>query len=150
MPWTKKKSTRRHPRQPRPPLIHPRNPIDTHWRNLTIAQRELRLRSSATKEELLLKSMLEADPRTSGRFKFQAHCCGYYADFLFRREKLIVELDGSVHATQSARIRDRQRTRELATSGYRVIRFWNSQLRHPNLVMERICNELSPPPVIRF
>lgn len=98
---------------------------------MTVPEREAWLRAHATPSELALRALLDLDPRLRGRFRFQAHCCGYYADFLFPApgDKLIVELDGAVHRSQRARIADAARTRELQRAGYRVLRFWNGQVR---------------------
>ena len=120
------------------------------WRSLTIAQRESQLRSRATPSELKLITTLNADSRTRGRYSFQKHLLGCYPDFLFRAAKLIVELDGACHSSARAKAADSRRTRKLAKAGYRVIRFWNSEMRHPELVMARICGMLEPGPVITF
>ena len=111
---------------------------------MSIKQREASLRARATPSEIQLKSMLDLDPRTAGKFKFQAHCCGYYVDFLFSKQKLVVELDGACHGTPAAKIADAKRTRKLTLKGYRVIRFWNGELRQPTAVLCRILNALQP------
>lgn len=105
---------------------------------MSINQREHRLRAKATPEELKLLKLLTEDQRTSGRFLFQAHCCGYFPDFIFKPLRLIVELDGSVHCSARAKRMDARRTRELNLAGYRVIRFWNSELRDSAAVVEKI------------
>lgn len=120
------------------------------WKRLTVIQREVHLRSRATPEELKLKALLMADVRTRGRFAFQAHLLGYFPDFLFRASRLIVELDGSVHSSKRAQLMDRRRTRKLTAAGYRVIRFWNSELRNEQRVVEAIVSHLEPQPVIEF
>ncbi|MFI4988453.1 MAG: endonuclease domain-containing protein [Alphaproteobacteria bacterium] len=40
--------------------------------------------------------------------------------------RLVIELDGGQHADQQAH--DEARTRQLATQGYRVLRFWNNEV----------------------
>jgi len=42
------------------------------------------------------------------------------------RKKLIIELDGSQHLEQQDY--DEDRTKYLVTHGYRVLRFWNSDV----------------------
>ena len=42
------------------------------------------------------------------------------------KAKLIIELDGSQHIEQDEY--DEERTRYLEVQGYKVIRFWNSQV----------------------
>ncbi len=78
----------------------------------------------------------------------------YIADFAVPARKLVIEVDGSQHATAVAR--DNARTRKLEARGWRVIRFWNSDVTS-NLegVLETIAAEIertpssprpSPPP----
>ena len=49
----------------------------------------------------------------------------YIVDFVCRERKLVVELDGSQHAESA---RDAVRDAFLTSLGYRVMRFWNSDL----------------------
>ncbi len=115
------------------------------WAAMTPRQREADLRLRATPAETQLNQLLALHPETRDKFKFQAHWRGYYLDFLFARAKLVVELDGAVHCTTSAKIADARRTVKLTKAGYRVIRFWNGELRQPEKVMARILNELLGP-----
>jgi very-short-patch-repair endonuclease len=84
-------------------------------------------------------------------FKFRRqHEIGHYiVDFVCLEIKLIVELDGSQHAEQIAR--DRQRTAFLQSLGFKVIRFWDNEvLTQTQNVLEAIHKALidnpSPPP----
>jgi very-short-patch-repair endonuclease len=55
------------------------------------------------------------------------HAIGnYVVDFCAPRRKLIIELDGSQHLDQQEY--DTERTSYLESKGYRVIRFWNSDV----------------------
>jgi len=60
-------------------------------------------------------------------FKFvrQVPIGPYVADFLCRQVKLVVELDGGQHAESA---RDVVRDAYLVGRGYRVLRFWNSDV----------------------
>ena len=49
----------------------------------------------------------------------------YYADFVCRACKLVVELDGSQHADSA---HDDKRDATLIALGYRVLRFWNADV----------------------
>ena len=49
----------------------------------------------------------------------------YYADFLCRACKLVVELNGSQHADSAY---DDKRDAILVAMGYRVLRFWNAEV----------------------
>ena len=65
----------------------------------------------------------------------------HVADFAVPSRKLVIEIDGGQHATALAR--DTARSRMLAARGWRVIRFWNSDVMS-NLagVLETIAEEL--------
>ena len=50
---------------------------------------------------------------------------GYIVDFVCLEARLIIEVDGSQHADSPD---DRCRDEELTALGYRVLRFWNSDV----------------------
>lgn len=60
----------------------------------------------------------------------------YYADFLCREHRLVVELDGIQHAESQ---HDERRNRFMTELGFAVIRFWNDDvLRRRASVCETI------------
>jgi BirA family biotin operon repressor/biotin-[acetyl-CoA-carboxylase] ligase len=59
------------------------------------------------------------------KFSRQMPLGPYFADFLCREHRLIVELDGFSHESREAH--DAARTRWLEQAGYRVLRFTNRQ-----------------------
>lgn len=60
----------------------------------------------------------------------------YVVDFLYREQRLIVEVDGFHHAEDP---RDDVRTAWLNLKGYSVLRFWNHEItRERNAVLETI------------
>jgi len=69
----------------------------------------------------------------------------YFPDLTCFASRLVIELDGSQHA--EADDYDRARTRFLESQGYRVLRFWNNDVRD-NLggVVAAISQALSPSP----
>ncbi len=92
------------------------------------------LRKRMTTEEKVLWERLR--DRKLGGYKFRRqHPIGpFIADFYCAQARLVVEIDGSVHAEQ--RERDRARDDLLESWGYHVIRFWNSD------VVERLAEVL--------
>jgi very-short-patch-repair endonuclease len=58
------------------------------------------------------------------KFRRQVPVGGYIADFLCAEERLIVEIDGGQHGEE----RDAERDAELGALGFRVLRFWNSDV----------------------
>ncbi|WP_174286177.1 endonuclease domain-containing protein [Sphingomonas bacterium] len=84
-----------------------------------------RLRRERTDVEQII--WLAVRNRRLGGFKFrEQHTIGsrYVADFVCIAARLIVELDGSQHTADA----DAARTAFLEGQGYRVIRFWNSEV----------------------
>jgi very-short-patch-repair endonuclease len=51
-------------------------------------------------------------------------------DFVCRTERLIVELDGVHHAEADQVEYDQIRTEFLVSQGYKVLRFWNTEVEH--------------------
>ena len=66
----------------------------------------------------------------------------FFADFLCRALKLIVELDGHSHDVRPER--DRARDRYLAAAGFRVVRFANADvMRDVGAVVEAVRLEVA-------
>ncbi|GJD84302.1 hypothetical protein HPGCJGGD_2178 [Methylobacterium haplocladii] len=85
------------------------------------------------------------DRRLAG-FKFvrQEKIGRYFADFICRDAKLIVEADGSQHAES---VRDRIRDQWLVSQGYRILRFWNAEIMNNTTgVLDTILAALHPSP----
>jgi len=59
-------------------------------------------------------------------FRRQHAIGNYVPDFCAIKPKLIIELDGSQHLEQEEY--DEERTKYLASQGYKVIRFWNNDV----------------------
>jgi very-short-patch-repair endonuclease len=52
----------------------------------------------------------------------------YVADFVCKRAKLIVEIDGDTHFPEAGATHDTRRTAYLEGRGYRVLRFSNAEV----------------------
>ena len=96
------------------------------------------LRRNATPEERKLWQHVR-DRRLGGhKFRQQATIGYQIVDFLCAEKRLIVELDGGQHGGPE----DDLRTAELERLGFRVIRFWNSEVNESlDAVLERILTE---------
>ncbi len=91
-----------------------------------------------TPSETLLWQHLRKD--ISG-FKFRRqHAIGdYIADFVCLEQKLVIEVDGGYHFTESQQIDDRFRSEILLDKGFRVVRFTNEEVDYnPQEVIKRI------------
>ena len=79
--------------------------------------------------------------RLLGGFKFvrQEAIGPYFADFVCREEKLVVEIDGATHSTDEERRHDAKREEFLRDRGYRIVRFGNDEVyRNMDGVLETI------------
>jgi very-short-patch-repair endonuclease len=102
-----------------------------------------RLRSNATLAESRLWKELRQLPTYGTHFRRQVPLGSYVVDFACLRAKLVIEVDGSQHGQEGEMRRDAARTQWLESVGYRVLRFWNSEVSG-NLsgVLERIYADL--------
>ncbi|SHF51639.1 Very-short-patch-repair endonuclease [Microbulbifer donghaiensis] len=110
--------------------------------------RARQLRSNSTEAEQRLWYFLRAHRFMGLKFKRQKPIGRYIVDFVCLQPKLIIELDGSQHATQENY--DQQRDLWLQSRGFQILRFWNNQvLTEIQAVLDLIRHEvlaLSPAP----
>jgi very-short-patch-repair endonuclease len=68
--------------------------------------------------------------RQLGGWKFvrQAPLGEYFADFLCREARLVLEVDGGTHSEDHEIERDLERTSKIEALGYRVVRVWNREI----------------------
>lgn len=79
-----------------------------------------------------------------GHFRRQATIGSYFTDFACHDARLVIEVDGSGHMDSQTVASDQARTRYLESQGYRVLRFWNSDvLRNTEGVMMVIADALA-------
>jgi very-short-patch-repair endonuclease len=96
-------------------------------------------------ERAMLRLVAEADlppPAVNARLG------GYTVDFLWERERVVVETDGwAAHGHRRAFEADRARDADLQAGGYRVVRFtWRQITGSPLLVATRIARVLATGP----
>lgn len=82
----------------------------------------------------------------NAKFRRQHPIGPYVVDFFCAEAGLVVELDGGGHATQEKLADDEYRSREIVLLGFRVLRFWNTDvLQNPSGVQKRIAEALGAP-----
>ena len=102
-----------------------------------------KLRANTTPHERILWRALKELPIEGTHFRRQAPIGPYIVDFFCPAKRLIIELDGGHHNEDATAARDSERQAWLEQEGYRVIRFWNSDVTADlNAVMERIYMEV--------
>ncbi|MFL5232373.1 MAG: endonuclease domain-containing protein [Microvirga sp.] len=100
------------------------------------------LRRAQTDAERRLWYRLNNRQLAGHKFVRQEPIGPYFADFVCRERKLVVELDGSQHAESE---HDQVRDAFLVTCGYRVLRFWNRDvMQNLNSVLDTIFAVLEP------
>src|SRR3954468_1400893 len=87
-----------------------------------------RLRANTTPHERILWRALKELPVDGTHFRRQAPIGPYVVDFFCPAKQLIIELDGGHHNEDETAARDSERQAWLEQQGYRVIRFWNSDV----------------------
>jgi very-short-patch-repair endonuclease len=102
-----------------------------------------KLRANATPHERILWRALKELPIEGTHFRRQAPIGPYVVDFFCPAKRLIIELDGGHHNDDAVAERDSERQAWLEQEGFRVIRFWNSDVSsNLNGVLERLYVEL--------
>src|ERR1700742_2479816 len=98
-----------------------------------------KLRANTTPHERILWRALKELPIEGTHFRRQAPIGPYVVDFFCPAKRLIVELDGGHHNEDATAQRDGERQAWLENEGYKIIRFWNSDVTGDlNAVMECI------------
>ncbi len=82
-----------------------------------------------TDEERILWHHLWRIPLEGTHFRKQSPIGRYYADFVSHRLKLIIEVDGEQHGHDRQVAHDARRDRWLESQGYRILRFWNHEVK---------------------
>ena len=86
------------------------------------------LRKDSTQSEARLWEQLRNRLLENTKFRRQAPVGPYIADFLCAEKKLIVEIDGATHSTDTEVAYDHRRTTFLSENGFKVIRFQNVEI----------------------
>jgi very-short-patch-repair endonuclease len=84
-----------------------------------------RLRKDSTFAERKLWKYLRSRALSGFKFVRQEPIGPYIVDFVCRKQRIVIEVDGGQHATDA---RDAIRDQWLADHHYRVLRFWNNDV----------------------
>jgi very-short-patch-repair endonuclease len=116
-----------------------------HWRSSVAMQaRARKLRRAMTPAEKKLWQHIRLG-QLGVQFRRQHAVGPYIVDFFCAKAKLVIEIDGDVHADPEQAERDAERTEWLnEQKDYRVIRFWNNEvLRNMESVRMKISEALA-------
>jgi len=91
--------------------------------------RARQLRDNQTDWERKLWRHLTRIPIEGSHFRRQAPIGPFTVDFASHRLRLVIEIDGAQHGSPRHARADFERDRWLKSQGYRVLRFWNDEVR---------------------
>lgn len=104
-----------------------------------LRQERALLRSNQTPAEEELWRLIRKHRLGGRKFRRQHSIGNFIVDFYCASEKLVIEVDGSVHDTPEAIANDEVRDETLQHLGYKVIRIRNSEVfEQPQMVLKRI------------
>ena len=110
------------------------------------AARALRKRLTPQEVRLWLR-LRELRALNNLHFRRQVPIGNFIVDFASLRNRIVVELDGGQHGLSAELVTDRQRDRVLMEKGFRVLRFWNSDVdSNIDGVVETIIAACNPTP----
>jgi very-short-patch-repair endonuclease len=113
----------------------------------TIRQRARELRRKQTPAEQRLWQRLRASQLAGHKFRRQHPIGRFIVDFYCAAARLVVEVDGDIHARDDQAAYDAARTEWLEDAGCHVLRVTNHDVRHRlDAVLEqilRVCDELA-------
>ncbi|WP_406851994.1 DUF559 domain-containing protein [Brevundimonas sp. BH3] len=99
--------------------------------------RQLRQSSGLSEEKVW--ALLRSGRIDAHKFRRQHPIDRYITDFACERLKLVIEIDGGIHARDDVAIKDHLRQTDLETMGWTVLRFTNEQvLTHPTALADAI------------
>lgn len=116
---------------------------EPHHRPMTKQIRNFakRMRRTPTDAETAMWRLLRHRQLAHLKFRRQVPFQNYILDFVCFEERLVIEIDGSQHASSD---RDQARDAALTAEGFRTTRYWNNDvLQNPSSVLEDILAKLA-------
>ena len=105
------------------------------------------MRNQPTETEKILWNHLSGKGFENHKFRRQHVLGEYIVDFVCLKQRLVIELDGSIHNTVEQKEHDEIRTAWLNSKGFKVVRFTNNEiLIKLEYVLERLKIILLAPP----
>lgn len=113
------------------------------FNNQSLKNHRRELRKNQTEAEKKLWELLRGRRLEGFKFYRQFSIGPYILDFYCPKIRLGIELDGSLHSEDKAKLYDKDREKYLQTSNIKVIRFWNNEIENDtDKVLERISSEI--------
>jgi very-short-patch-repair endonuclease len=104
------------------------------------------LRKTMTSQEVKLWVHLRGWRQRGYHFRRQSPRKGFIVDFVCMKQRLVIEVDGGQHNFSREHDRDAIRDAQFKADGFRILRFWNSDVdRNLSGVLEAIDAVLQEP-----
>ena len=87
-----------------------------------------KLRKNLTPQERKIWNLLKNHQFHGLEFRRQHPIGDYVVDFVCRKQKLIIEIDGGQHNFEENKIYDIERSSYLNKLEFKVLRFWNNDI----------------------
>ncbi len=110
----------------------------TAMRDPLLQDRAREMRKHLPDSEVRLWQQLRRKQIDGYKFRRQYQIGPFIADFASIQARLVVEIDGDQHGNDRQQMRDATRTDWLERHGWRVIRFWSSELADMDAVEDAI------------
>lgn len=105
------------------------------------------MRNNPTETEKILWNHLSGKGFENHKIRRQHVLGEYIVDFVCLKQRLVIEIDGSIHDLNEQKEHDKNRTEWLNSKGFKVVRFSNNDiLRNIKSVLERLSIILLAPP----
>ena len=99
------------------------------------------MRHEPTDAEATMWQLLRDRRLNHVKFRRQVPFRGFILDFVCFEKRLVIEIDGSQHASSE---RDAARDAKLAAEGFQIARYWNNDvLQRCNSVLEDVLAKLA-------
>jgi len=111
---------------------------DTQLHNVPyLKDRRRALRKDLTAAEAVLWTLIKSKQLDGRKFRRQHSIGNYIVDFYCPAEKLIIEVDGSIHDNPGQANADHDRDEHLKSLGFKILRLENEVLfKHPEQALE--------------
>ena len=107
--------------------------------NSKLTERARYLRHNMTHGEVILWQKLKCSQMMGYDFDRQTPIDQFIVDFYCKALSLAIEIDGSIHESESAQQYDKERQARLEGLGVRFLRFRDDEVKqHPNAVCQKI------------
>ena len=120
--------------------------------NILRPKLQRRLRTNMTVAEQRLWRFLRRKQMSEFKFRRQHPFDDYIIDFVCLEAMIAIEVDGGQHNAQHAE--DKARTEYLTNAGFRVLRFWNSEVMNyidsVTSVIWQALHDFDPTPIPAF